>query len=321
MPHPQFPPKYYQSPLGESPSLSFQNVTDALRLDPILDALLNGKPLPEKEKKRLLCFQPTPLTHQFEHLFEKAKSARKFFSTTRQLQFVLMKTIPDESTSSDLAMSRINISWAQLATEMVDIVDFFRNKNHLNYKEAPKLLCIVIGMAALTATALGLGGNLLLNVATALRGLTSGLKSLIRQMENERKLKICAIELMEIKQELATLATHPKTEINAVTQQQLMANCLIIQEKHDKLEKEVDSNASNAMERVTQMANLSIVIGAIMLCFPVTAPIGAWLVLVGNAVKFALGVGSAAQSFADFKERYLSTTLPDSPTPNAPSVP
>lgn len=310
-------PKHHKSPLGlsliESHTPTFRNLTDALLLDPILIALLEGKPLPDKEKNRLLRFQSTELTDPFDPLFENAKNARKFFSTTRQLQFVLMRTVPDHTTSTDLATSRINLSWALLATEILDMVNFFRKKNHLDPKEAPKIFCIVLGIAALTATTIGLGGSLFLNVATALRGLTSGLKSFIRQMENERKLKIYANELMQIKRELVTLATNPSIEINAITQQQLMVKCLLMQEKHDALEKEVDSQAANAMERVIQIANLSIVIGAIMLCFPATAPIGAWLIFAGNAVKFALGVGSAAQSFADFKKRYLSTT-PDDPT-------
>ena len=56
-------PKHHKSPLGlsliESHTPTFRNLTDALLLDPILIALLEGKPLPDKEKNRLLRFQST----------------------------------------------------------------------------------------------------------------------------------------------------------------------------------------------------------------------------------------------------------------------
>lgn len=273
--------------------------------DPILKALIDGNALSEKDRQRLLQQPSTEFTHQFEHLFTKATIARKLFANTRQLEFVLMKTIPDQQTSEQLANSRMAIGWAQLATEMVDFIDFFRKKNHLNPKEAPKLLCIIIGMAALAAVSLGLGGALFLNIATAVRGLTSGLKSLIRQIENERNLNKCSAELSSIKRQLAELSMN--AGMDAATQEQLMANCLRMQEKHDALKKIVDSNTTNALERVTQLANLCIVVGAIMLCFPATAPIGGWLLIVGNAVKFTLGASSITQGFPAFKKWFLST--------------
>ncbi len=279
--------------------------TDESINDPILKALLNGEALPEKDRQRLLQQPSTELTDEFEHLLAKATATRKLFANTRQLEFVLMKTIPDQQTSEQLANSRMAIGWAQLATEMVDFIDFFRKKKHLNPKEAPKLLCITIGMAALTITSLGLGGSLLLDIATAVRGLTGALKSLIRQIENERNLNKCSIALSSIKRQLADLFSM-NAGMDPAAQMQLMANCLRMQKKHDELKKMVHSNTKNALERVTQFANLCIVVGAIMLCFPATTPIGAWLLIVGNAVKFALGASSLPPRFPAFKKCFLS---------------
>lgn len=303
---------HHKSPI----SAEFKKRPNEQSIDPVLKALIEGTALSEKDKQRLLQHQSTELTQQLECLFKNARTARKLFANTRQLNYVLMKTIPDKQTSENLASSRIVIGWAQLASEMLETVDFFRKKNHLNPKEAPKLLCIVIGMAALTATTLGLGGGLLLNIATAFRGLTSGLKSLIRQIENERNLYQCTQKLILAKQELVQLSIMVGIDISV--QQQLMANCVRMQEEHDALKKIVDSNAMNALERVTQLANLSIVIGAIMLCFPVTVPIGAWFILIGNAVRFALGAGSATENIPVLKKWFLSKVhdAPKAPEPN-----
>ena len=272
-----------------------------ITLDPVLQAIeqtiFEDNAIDTQIKQQLLHRKSTELTQQFEVLFEAARKARPFFAHARQLTHVLSKTIREQTTTQGLWSAKMGFGWDQIAVELLGVIDIIRRKDRtMSSSQATKIVAIALGIVALTISTIGLGGGLVLNCASAIRGLTNTIISLSDQFQRRRTLSKIGKDIKDIKDKLTTLPLDNASRTGFALQYEKLKT------EHESLKKVVDSTIFNGLEIIKQMSNFMIVAGAIMSCIPHTAPLGGLFLIIGNAIKFAIGSGTLAKNSVDFKK-------------------
>lgn len=278
-------------------------------LNAVLEAIINGKPIPSHSQ--YLFHNPIKdhFAQQMSDLILSVRYTRKGISSIRQFNNVLLRLIKDKAAIETLTGSGMAFGASQIAAEFFDLANILRQTNHkLSPEKASKMACIIVGMMALTITSFGLFSAPVIAAANALRGLTSAIKSLLRQYENKKKLHAIEQEMNAIQQTLTSHQLLMNLPFNEESlQQETQASCqryLELKKEHHQLQKIVKSSLHQTTERVIQLANLLVLIGAVLTFIPVTTPAGMILLTIGAATKAVASANNLVAEFKTMKETY-----------------